>query len=69
MATLGEIVVIAQGMRAQFGADARISLAKEIAAHLRDGDIETARFWKRVVDAMTAIENEGRPLPTGAKLH
>jgi hypothetical protein len=69
MATLGEIVVIAQGMRRRFGAEVRMSLVREIDAHLREGDAETALFWKRVVDVMTALDNEGRFRPAAVKLH
>ena len=69
MATLGEIVVIAQGMRSQFGPDVQLKLAKDIADHLREGNAETARFWQRVVDAMSALDNDNRFRSRAAKPH
>ena len=56
MVSLGEIVVIAQGMLDRFGADAPKMLARQIAGHFRDGDAETAQFWRRVLRAMTELE-------------
>jgi len=57
VATLGNIVVVAQRLLDRLGTDGPAILDREVAAHREEGDEEAARYWERVAKSARYIQS------------
>jgi PAS domain-containing protein len=70
MASLGNIVVVAQQLLDRLGKGAPEIISCRAAAHAEEGDEETARYWLRVAKALrhlVALDPEYAPAGTGPR--
>ena len=52
-----DIVRVAQAMIVQWGDDAAVLMERRAALHAEAGELEGARFWRRVGDAVRLIQD------------